>query len=164
MPILHPGDDRQGHRGFSLLELIIVLILMGLAAALVAPSITTGFKSLELETAGRDLITEMKYARSEAIGKQKVFRIVLSQTPEGAAAYSLTDDYGEPIRKIDLPAEIGYDVGEEVTLPVTISFYPNGRSSAADFLMKSKQKRMRIVLDPITGFARVENNEEDDGR
>jgi prepilin-type N-terminal cleavage/methylation domain-containing protein len=77
MPTSRPGKSSKIDRsGFSLLEVFIVLLVMSLAAVLVAPSFTRGFKGLELETSGRDLVTIMKLARSQAIAKQQVFRVI----------------------------------------------------------------------------------------
>jgi general secretion pathway protein H len=153
MRTLPPGRKNRGHAGFSLLELIVVLILIGAAAALVAPSFTGSIKNLELETSARDLITSMKHARSEAIGGQKVFRVVLDGRGEGYSYY-LANDFGEELSRVRLPSEIRWGM-EEQELPLVVSFYPNGRSSGASFSVKNRQKEMWIDLDRITGFARV---------
>ena len=136
--------------GFSLLELVVILVLVGVAVTLILPSFTTGFKGLELEITGRDLIVEMKRARSEAIGKQKVFRILL-QTDR----YVLADDFQVPIRTSELPEGVVLESDQE-KLPLKVSFYANGRSSGAAFRLKNETgKQLRISVDPITGFAKV---------
>ena len=142
-------------RGFSLFELIVVLVLISLAAALVMPSFSRGLKGLELETTGRDLITRMKHARSQAIAKQKVFRIILFQDENGPQHYIFADEFEQEIRRVSLPKGVSIQL-EEQEFPLKISFYPNGRSSGATFVLRNEQgRRMPIWVDPITGFGKV---------
>jgi type II secretion system protein H len=152
MPMSHPGSSD----GFTLLEVVVVLVLLGLAAALVIPSFTAGLRGLELETAGRDLITRMKQARTDALNQQTVFRVVLSDDSVEAARYALVDEYGRPLKAYELPADVSVEV-QEGELPLTISFYPNGRSSGGWFDLRSEGgRKLKIVVDPVTGFGSVE--------
>lgn len=143
--------------GFSLLELIVVLLLLGLASVLVAPSFTGGLSGLQLETSTRDLITLMRHARSEAIAKQQVFRVVVGQEDPLSAKYVLTNDFGETIQERELPKGFRFLVADDFRLPLTVSFYPNGRSSGAAFGIKNKQgKTTAILVDAVTGFAKLD--------
>jgi len=151
-----PGEGTRS-AGFSLLELIVVLILLGLASVLVAPSFTGGLSGLQLETSTRDVITLMRHARSEAIAKQHVFRVVVGQDDPFSAKYFFTNDFGETIKERELPKGLQFQVADDMHLPLTVSFYPNGRSSGAVFGIKNKQgKATSIGVDTITGFAKLE--------
>jgi len=156
MPTLRPGENsRLGQSGFSLLEIFIVLLVMSLVAVLVAPSFTRGFKGLQLETSGRDLVTLMKQARSQAIAKQQVFRVILSKN-DMTSSYILANDFGEKIKEYPLPKDISFHLEDEQVLPLTVSFYPNGRSSGGQITLVGGQgKQMPITVDPVTGFGRV---------
>ncbi len=153
MRTLTPGSKK----GFSLLELIVVLILVGLAAGVVMPSFSRGLRGLEMETAGRDLMTRMRHARSQAIAKQKVFRIILQKDEEETVPdyYVFADEFEQQIRKFVLPEGVSVET-EEQEFPVRINFYANGRSSGGLFTLKRETGRqMKISVDPITGFPRV---------
>ncbi len=151
-----PGD-LTGAAGFSLLELVVVLLLLGLASVLVAPSFTGGLSGLQLETSTRDVITLMRHARSQAIAKQQVFRVVLGEEDPLSVKYFLTNDFGEPIKEQELPKGFQFQVAGEQRLPLTVSFYPNGRSTGALFGIKnSAGKTNSILVDSVTGFARME--------
>lgn len=153
MPTLPTGNSE----GFTLFELLVVLLLMALAAALVVPSLTRGLDGLELEAAGRDLVTTMKRARSEAVSQQKVMRIILESEPEEAAEYVLANEYAQPVKVFPLPEGVEIQPAEPgQLLPMVISFYPNGRSSGGSFFLKrSGGRTLEIEVDPITGFGRV---------
>jgi len=149
-----------GLRGFSLFEFLVVLVLMGLALAVVLPSFSRGLKGLELEATGRNLITRMKQARARAITEQRVFRILVSREEnsserESVNYYTFTDEFEVEIKRFVFPEGISSQV-EDGGFPVKVSFYPNGRSSGANFLLENKQERqLGIFVDPITGLGRV---------
>ena len=158
-----PGSEARSKKGVSLLELIVVLMLLGLAVGVVMPSFSRGLKGLELETAGRDLITRMRHARSQAIAKQKVFRIILIQE-EGEDvpdSYIFANEFEQEIRKVFLPEGVSI-LAEEQEFPVRINFYANGRSSGAIFtIQRETGRQMKIRVDPITGFPKVLKESDD---
>jgi type II secretory pathway component PulJ len=149
-------SDPGSKKGFSLLELIVILMLVALAAGVVMPSFSRGLRGLEMLTAGRDLMTRMRHARSQAIAKQKIFRIILRKEEDETVPdyYVFADEFEQQIRKFDLPE--GVSVQAEQEFPVRINFYANGRSSGGLFALKRETGReMRISVDPITGFPKV---------
>ena len=149
-----PGSWKNG---FTLFELVVVLAILSLAALVVMPLASKGLESLELETTGRDLITRMKQARSQAIARQKAFRVILmkGEQEEEPDFYLLADEFEEAIGQFPLPKGVSLEV-QDGEFPVRISFYPNGRSSGQMLAVRNKNgKELRISVDPLTGFARV---------
>ena len=152
-----PGSDLPSKRGFSLFELLIVLILVALAAGVVMPSFSRGLRGLELETAGRDLITRMKQVRSGAIARQEVSRIILVSSQDGPDYYVLANEFEQEQNRFLLPDRVSIQVQEEqFEGPLArINFYPNGRSSGGSFYLQNETREIEIWVEPITGFARV---------
>jgi type II secretory pathway pseudopilin PulG len=141
-------------RGFTLLELLVILVLLGTAATVIIPSFSGGMLGLQLETSSRNLITRMRQARVDAVAQQSVFRVVLGTAFSEGSEYSLVDEYGRETERYELPKGISLTAEEE--LPVTISFYPNGRSSGGRIVLKREGGRaLTIDVDPITGFGKV---------
>ncbi len=158
-----PGSDLPSKRGFSLFELLIVLILVALAAGVVMPSFSRGLRGLELETAGRDLITRMKQVRSRAIARQEVSRIILVSSQDGPDYYVLANEFEQEQNRFLLPDRVSIQVQEEQFEGplVRVNFYPNGRSSGGSFYLQNETREIEIWVEPITGFARVLKEEFD---
>ena len=143
--------------GFTLVELIVLLVIMGLATMLILPSFTSGLQGLELEAACRDLATHMKRARFEAIGRHTVRRIIImTRDDTGAGFYVLANEFGEQIGSVDLPDGIVPQTVDNRPLPWRVHFYSNGRSSGGAIgLVNRQEKRLYVTADPVTGLAKV---------
>ena len=59
------------NKGFSLLELVVVLIIISLSAALAVPSLSHLSRSMELKTVAKRVSAILRYGRSEAVSKVK---------------------------------------------------------------------------------------------
>ena len=151
--------------GFTLVELMVLLIIMGLATMLILPSFTSGLQGLELETACRDLATHMKRARFEAIGRHTVRRVIVTRDDAGAGYYVLANEFGEQIGSVELPDGIVPQTVDDTPLPWRVHFYSNGRSSGGAIgLVNRQEKRLYVRADAVTGLAKVSPFLESQGR
>ena len=64
------------NKGFSLIELIVVLVLIGLSISLVTPSLSRLSKTIELKGAAQKISAILRYCRSEAVNKGQVYQIL----------------------------------------------------------------------------------------
>jgi prepilin-type N-terminal cleavage/methylation domain-containing protein len=64
--------------GFTLLEIIVVLVLMGLAIGLVAPTVGAGVDSFRLQVAGSQLVAAFRQAQTTARLQQTTMLAVYS--------------------------------------------------------------------------------------
>jgi type II secretion system protein H len=62
-------------RGFTLVELLVVLTILVLLAALAAPAFTRQYHEAKLQAAARDLVALMRYARSQAVVEGTTYRL-----------------------------------------------------------------------------------------
>ena len=66
-----------GHaRGFSLIELIIVLAVMALVFGLAAPRVAKNMGALHLRTTAKQVAASMRWARSQALSSGKTYNAV----------------------------------------------------------------------------------------
>jgi len=146
-------------RGFTLLELILVLVVIGLTVVIAYPSLVRGRTAFQLRTVARDVIGVLRFARESAVTEQKVMLAVIDSR---AQVITVADDVGGGARSYTLPADVkvqglagaGEAVPEDV--PMTIRFLPNGSAEDAQILLRSGTgTTLRIVVDAITGGAQV---------
>ena len=149
--------ERRTTRGFTFIEMMVVMAILGLAAVVVVPAIDAGMDSREVRRATRQIAATMHHLRSEALatGKMRRLRINPSQnaieTDDKDRWAVLTD------RAIIERIDGGVMAGDG---SVDILFYANGATSGADMVIASRRdrssNRIRLLLDPLVGSIRVE--------
>jgi prepilin-type N-terminal cleavage/methylation domain-containing protein len=70
----------QSNSGFTLIEIMVVLVVIGILAAISAPSFMKWLPNIALQSASRDLYGIMQKARSEAVKGNKDWAIVFDTT------------------------------------------------------------------------------------
>lgn len=162
------------NKGFSLLELMVVLILLSLSIALVTPSLSRFSRTVELKGAAKKVSTILRYCRSEAVNKGQVYQVLFDsnsrevkvQTMESMEEKEEKKEEKVPPKTYLLPEGIQIK-GDPLTsspyasdLPM-IEFYPNGGSNGGTILLDT-QDRMgyRIKAHFLTGMVVVERAKE----
>lgn len=70
--------ERRRRRGFSLVELVMVMVIMTIAAGIVAPNITTFMDIWAVEGKAREMASYLKEMRQRAIARQEWCGILLN--------------------------------------------------------------------------------------
>lgn len=174
--------DRQKNRGFSLLDLLIVLMILGIMGVILAPQLYSMMTEARLNEAAREMVSGLQYAQSLAVTHQRPFglkadvdgnwfRIFDYQHRDDSNPYHdetpPVDGYGvviNPLDKnwyiVDLDTSHTYEGVNLNAAPTdgTISFYPDGHSSSDDssFVLTYGGDTRTITVDGTTGKIRVE--------
>jgi general secretion pathway protein H len=148
-------------KGFTLLELLIVLLLMGLMLALVGPQITIGLSAITLKSSAKRIATTLNYARGQAIVKKTPYQVSFNNETGtywvAEKSRSSKQDQSSPIKELELPETI------KIKDKGSVIFYPNGSSSGGEIIIiNEKEKGYLIRVDIITGLPTIEpiDNEE----
>ena len=159
-------------KGFSLIELIVVMILLSLTGALVVPSLSRFSKGVELKGAVKRVAAILRFSRSEAVNQGKVYQVFFdaelrqvrvqpAETEEGKAEGEPAEQ--KPSQKIYImppSVQIKEVKAEEPEFPSelpTIEFYPNGGSNGGSILLDGGGgKVFKITVFFLTGEVRVE--------
>jgi general secretion pathway protein H len=145
-------------RGFTFIELVVVLAIIGLAAAVAVPAIEGGLDTREVNRAARQLRAMMHYLSTEAVATGKDRRLHIKPSEN-----RIELDDGSRWAVLTERAQFERVLGGAVLGDgsVDILFYPNGSSSGADVTIASRRDRFgnrrRLVLDPLTCGVRVED-------
>ncbi|MDD5722758.1 MAG: GspH/FimT family pseudopilin [Syntrophales bacterium] len=167
--------------GFTLLELIVVLIIIGIASALVVPRIVGGMGSLDVKAASGKVAASLRYARSQAVSRKVQYaavfdlehnRLTIVSSGEGADEKDEDDaesgetpgelqektyDLPERVFFERMPVEDEYVKDEEIDAEsFRIVFYPSGGSDGGGIVLANDRGRRFIVrVDIITGSVEV---------
>jgi type II secretion system protein H len=167
-------------RGFSLIEIAVVLVLLSLCIALVAPTLSRFSTSVELKAAAKKVAAILRYCRSEAINKGKIYQVAFDSNLPAVKVQSVALEDQEATEKKDakdetekkeaknvqmtypLPAGVQMkELNTESTqypsdLPA-FEFYPNGGSNGGDILLDTRsQKGYKIKVNFLTGSVVIE--------
>lgn len=145
------------NKGFSLIELVIVLIVISLSISLVAPSLSRFLKTVELKGAAKKVSGILRYCRSEAVNKGQAYQVLFDSNVREVKVQSMesTEKKGKDrIKTYFLPDGIQM---KGVNL---IEFYPNGGSNGGAILLDSQSHTgYRIKVHFLTGMVDVERAE-----
>lgn len=109
-------------RGFTLIELMIVVVLIGIFAAIAVPSFTQFINKSRTQSFNNELLALLQYTRSTAV-EQRTFFKACKETGVWAVKKSCNDS--EPLRRLDVPANMTVATGNVTE----IVFRYNGTSS-----------------------------------
>jgi general secretion pathway protein H len=154
--------------GFTLLELLVVVVIITLMSALVAPRMFGSLTHMNLKTEAKRIAAAMRYARSQAVAEQVPYaalfdvaanRLTVARvepqtgsSPEsGEAAEGGDENEGRPKPLVySLPegitlqkSEAGSDLfpGDELR----IEFFPDGNSSGGEMILADERGKRYIV-------------------
>lgn len=133
--------------GFTLLELLVVLVVIGLLAAVAPPYVQGALARRHAEQASDAVADALAEARAIALSRNRVVRVTVD-----AAARTVDVDGGH-WRKLP----------EAVTLSLSpppqdgrwiIVFHPDGSSSGGQVLVSSDGRAWSLVVEELTGKVR----------
>ncbi len=150
---------RAGMRanGFTLVELMFVMIIAAVVLTLVGTSISRSISGAEMRTAARKLAASLRYTRTHAIlvKSEQVFLIDTenhSYTAPGRETVKLPEGMNVQLTtaRSELTSE---NVGG-------IRFYPDGGSTGGHVLLEANERIYRVNVAWLTGEASVQREEE----
>jgi prepilin-type N-terminal cleavage/methylation domain-containing protein len=100
----NPSAGRLLRRGYTLVELIIVIAILGLAGSLLIPYLVQG-DTLSIQGAVRQVIADLTFAQSDALANQEMRRVYFYDDGSGYCIYRVAD--GEIASAFD-PESVDY--------------------------------------------------------
>ena len=147
---------------FTLLELIVVLIILSIIAALVAPSMRQFTVGQNTQDAADQIVVLTRYARTQAITQGTNYR--LNFDADGGAYWltsstagvfkALSNDYGEHFT-LSPGTTLRTDLAKQ-TDGTYATFQPTGRTDAAHVWLSDRQgKTLEVACTSATEMYRI---------
>lgn len=141
------GPIRDQH-GFSLLELVVVMVMIALLFTVVAVSVNRSVSGAEIRNAAREVVAGLRHSRGQAIiqRRQQVFNVnVEARTWQAAGEEPVQIPEGMEITINTARSEL---TGERAG---GIRFYPDGASTGGSVVMTADQREWHITVGWLTG-------------
>lgn len=84
----------KNEKGFSLMEMVIIAVLIGVLAALAVPSLWRGATKLKVKNQARDIISDLRSARSRAVTEKTQFGVYFDLIQKQYIFFKDTDNPG----------------------------------------------------------------------
>ena len=138
-------------KGFTLVELLIVLVIMSLLLSLVPPLLSNVMPSVTIKATANDLYHDLKYVRNMAVLSGRQSSIVIDTVNSSYSSES--KDNGKIIK---LPSDIRITVENAQLQQLTeenqiISFFADGSSSGGVVLLNTDDQIFTITVDWLIG-------------
>jgi prepilin-type N-terminal cleavage/methylation domain-containing protein len=144
--------------GFTLLEMIVVVLVLVLAISVTYPSLMRGSSSLGLRACGRDVLNTFRLAKEQAITEQTSMIVTVDREHE---TLTLSNSLGDGLRTYTMPSNVqiyrmalaGNEVSDNA---MSVRFLANGSADEAEVDLKADSGLQIIVItDPMTGGGRI---------
>ena len=143
------ASSTRADRGFTLLELLVVLAVVGFVLVLVAPSLPQALSTVKLKTATREMATAVRAAAARAVVQHRevVFSLDVESGRYGIGAGTRTKAIDPDISLKLLTAE-----SEKVSeTQGKIRFFPDGSSTGGRVTLASGAGKYEVAVDWLTG-------------
>lgn len=141
------------NRGFTLLELIIVLMVSVLGFAVIGSNISSGNQSTRLKAAARDIASALRYAHGQALITQKPVSVAINL---GENSYRISNR--DKVYRLEKEIDISLTVAEEEFAEGregSIRFFADGSSTGGRIILEWGQQLRRIDVNWITGAVTI---------
>jgi general secretion pathway protein H len=138
-------------KGFTLMELIVVMAILAAIAALVAPSFSRTIASARLRSAASDVRTSLARGRALAVAaaRERTVDFDLSRGEFGVD--------NEAVRRLPETLRLGAVLpggGRMERGSVRIRFFPDGSGDGAEISVTAEDGgTLRVTVDPLTGLS-----------
>jgi general secretion pathway protein H len=171
------GMKTRSRSGFTLIELTIVLLILGIAAAVAVPMMSSA-ASMQIRSAANMLAADLEYAKSMAISRGQVYWIVFDAANEAYQIQDVNDTtIGHPVKKgLDYSVDFASDGRLDRVDIASVTLNPTGYRIGFDYLgspysrgsgstysnlnagtitLQAGGITKTVTVEPVTGFISV---------
>jgi prepilin-type N-terminal cleavage/methylation domain-containing protein len=141
----------MNNKGFTLIELIVVVIIIASICALVLPNSGKILENIKVRSTVRQICALHNYARSQAVIYATNYKVNYNVKEKSCWITKKIDDSyarlnGRAGKTLFIPQDVSFKTKID-----SITFYPKGTSSGGEVIVED----FHIVVDEVTGIVEV---------
>lgn len=146
-------EIRPAVRGFSLIELLVVLALVALSLSVIAPRVGNSIDTSRLKASTRDLLATARHARTLAQTQQREVTLTIDVVDR---SYRLDDAKRLAILPSGTKVSVVGAQSERLSDDVAgIRFFADGSTTGGEIELSFAKQSYAIEVDWLTGLARL---------
>ena len=162
------GDRIWDRAGFTLFEMLVVLVIMSLSVALVVPRLAGSLTKMNARAAAGKIAGSLRYARSQAVVEQIPYRsdfdLIEHRLTVRPRRSNSANRIPAEVKSVsyELPDGIRLEIDPEVAERIhaqgeySIWFFPTGGSSGGGIIIRDEENRtFTLSVDLITGAVQL---------
>ena len=139
------------HEGFSLIEVILVIALLGLLSSLIFPNFKGSLDKYKLEVAAQELAQNIRLAQQKSISEHTSYKVLLGKNNYQVLA-------GVRGNLVKLPSGVSIEWTTYYEVDRTIVFHPSGAPNRGGTIcLASNDNRLYVIVSIATGRIRIGN-------
>ncbi|MFU8787966.1 MAG: GspH/FimT family protein [Methylobacter sp.] len=144
----------QAQRGFTLLELVVVLFVVVLGFSVIGLNLSSGSDSTEIKAAARDMVSALRYARGQALMTREETTVAINLDNKSYTVSGRDKQYKIP-ETIDITVVTAQTelTGEGAA---NIRFFADGSSTGGRVTLERGQTAWKININWLTGQIELE--------
>jgi len=147
------GSDKTFERGFTLIEVVVVLAILALVTAMALPLLTGAGAKADARVAAREIAAGMRLTRNFAMmrGHAEAFLVDTASGVFRAGATAAPQRVPGDVRLV-LYTTTGERRGATVG---SIRFFPDGSSTGGGIRLRAGNSRAEVLVDWLTGHLTI---------
>ena len=139
------------------MEMLIVIAIIGILAAVMAPSLSDYMPGVQLNGSARVLSGNLRETQEKAVTEQQKYLIRFFPNESPAYYQTITIVGNEPevvIKKVNLPTSVAITIGTGI-IDNQISFSPDGGPSSSGDITLSINGSQKVINVSPAGFIKI---------
>jgi len=151
-------------KGFTFIELLLVIIILGVLTLVSAPSLKNSFNDFKLNNSTKEIALLIRQLQAKAVNQSEVYRLQIDKGRGVLLPLEKKNNQWQPliqgkIKQVFLPQAMNLS-----TLPENkenIFFYPDGSIDKVDIVLENEAgKKTILTFEDITGNVKIKEGQQ----